>query len=78
MKLRDRIGMNQKTPVVATNSTSPARPAPNGRQATVDRSYMELKLRVHRDLLISEYRALRERIALSRTRRSGPSEPVTH
>jgi pilus assembly protein CpaF len=51
MKLRDRIGMNQKTPVVATNSTTPARPAPNGRQATVDRSYMELKLRVHRDLL---------------------------
>ena len=36
MKLRDRIGMNQNTPVVA-NSTTAARPAPNGRQATIDR-----------------------------------------
>ncbi len=53
MKLRDRIGMNQKTPVVTTNSTAaPARPAaPNGRQATIDRTYQELKLRVHRELL---------------------------
>ena len=51
MKLRDRIGMNQKTPVVPTNSTTAARPAPNGRQATIDRSYQELKLRIHRELL---------------------------
>jgi pilus assembly protein CpaF len=51
MKLRDRIGMNQKTPAVPTNSTTASRPAPNGRQATIDRSYQELKLRVHRELL---------------------------
>jgi len=51
MKLRDRIGMNQKAPALPANSTTPPRPVPNGRQATVDRSYQELKLRVHRELL---------------------------
>ena len=52
MKLRDRIGMNQKAPAVpAATTTSAPRPAANGRQSAIDRSYQELKLRVHRDLL---------------------------
>jgi len=51
MKLRDRIGMNQKSSAVPATAVTAPRPAANGRQATVDRSYQELKLRVHRELL---------------------------
>ena len=50
MKLKDRLGMNQKA-VPAAPMTAASRPAPNGRQAAVDRSYQELKLRIHRELL---------------------------
>jgi pilus assembly protein CpaF len=50
MKLKDRLGMNQKA-VAAAPMTAASRPAPNGRQAAVDRSYQELKLRIHRELL---------------------------
>ena len=50
MKLKDRLGMGQKPTAVAATA-APARPAANGRQAAIDRSYQELKLRIHRELL---------------------------
>jgi pilus assembly protein CpaF len=51
MKLKDRLGLSQKAVSVAPVAAAPQRPAPNGRQAAVDRSYQELKLRIHRELL---------------------------
>jgi pilus assembly protein CpaF len=51
MKLKDRLGMGQKQPTLPAATVAPSRPAPNGRQAAVDRSYQDLKLRIHRELL---------------------------
>jgi pilus assembly protein CpaF len=51
MKLRDRLGMNQKPSPDAPAATTPRPAAANGRQAAIDRSYQELKLRIHRELL---------------------------
>jgi pilus assembly protein CpaF len=43
--------MGQKQPTLPAATVAPSRPAPNGRQAAVDRSYQDLKLRIHRELL---------------------------
>jgi len=37
MKLKDRLGLSQKAVSVAPVAAAPQRPAPNGRQAAVDR-----------------------------------------
>jgi pilus assembly protein CpaF len=43
--------MGQKQPTVPATTVATARPAANGRQAAIDRSYQDLKLRIHRELL---------------------------
>src|SRR5205809_4868787 len=50
MKLRDRIGLNNR-PVPAAGREAAPRLSPHGRLTPVDRAYQDLKLRIHRELL---------------------------
>ena len=50
MKLRDRIGLNNRPATVAGHEPAP-RHSPHGRLTPVDRAYQDLKLRIHRELL---------------------------
>ena len=52
MKLKDRIGLNQKPPAPTTDTEVTAvRPATQGSSSSADRAYQDLKLRIHRLLL---------------------------
>src|SRR5882724_6142067 len=50
MKLRDRIGLNNR-PVPGAGREAAPRLSPHGRLTPVDRAYQDLKLRIHRELL---------------------------
>src|SRR2546426_6675144 len=50
MKLRDRLGLNNRPAPVVGREQAP-RHAPAGRLTPVDRAYQDLKLRIHRELL---------------------------
>jgi len=50
MRLKDRLGLQKKTPAAAP-AEAPPRLGANGRASAVDRTRQELKLRIHRELL---------------------------
>ena len=52
MKLKDRIGLNQRPAAPAADAETVAvRPAAQGWSSSADRAYQDLKLRIHRLLL---------------------------
>ena len=48
MNLRERMGLNRGA---AIKSEVAIRPTPQPRQASIDRAYQDLKLRIHRELV---------------------------